>query len=163
MADQSHAVRRFGMTLIELMVAVSIIGLICVLAVPSYIKARRWAQNTQFINNVKKCAEALDYYGLTHGDYPPDTGPGEMPTGFEEFLPRHFEWEKTTSIGGVWDWDRAPNRDDKLHGCYAGLSVWRPSRTSVQMQEVDNRFDDGNLATGSFRARDEGYIYILEK
>jgi hypothetical protein len=30
------------------------------------------------------------------------------------------------------------------------------------MREIDQRIDDGDLSTGNFRARSQGYIYILE-
>ncbi|MFU8779872.1 MAG: prepilin-type N-terminal cleavage/methylation domain-containing protein [Kiritimatiellia bacterium] len=44
----------------------------------------------------------------------------------------------------------------------SGVSVYRPSRTAAEMQAIDARIDDGNLNTGNFRHRTDGYIYIIE-
>jgi prepilin-type N-terminal cleavage/methylation domain-containing protein len=151
-------------TILELMIVVSVIGLLAVLAIPAAWRARMRAQNSAFINDLRVVTDAaFEQYAITYGNYPPNAGPGAEPDGIRDLLPRSFSWTGKNSIGGLWDWDRAPTRADKLYGCYAGLSVFEPARTSAQMREIDRAIDDGNLETGKFRSRADGYIYILEE
>ena len=152
-----------GFTAMEIMIAVSIIGLLAVIAMPSLIKARFHAQNATFIHNLKAASAAFEQYTMSQGDFPENAGPGIMPGGMSEYMPRRIHWTSPTTIGGQWDWDRAPSKTETIFGCYAGVSVYRPERTSVEMQGIDAKIDDGDLSTGIFRSREDGYIYILEK
>ena len=153
-----------GFTIIELMIVVSIIGLLAVLAIPAMRKAHRRAQNSAFSNDMRSVANnAFEQYAIEKGDYPPDSPPGVVPPEIVPYLPKRFVWTAKTPIGGQWDWDRAPGRGETIHNVYAGLSVYKPSRTTPQMRELDTLMDDGNLLTGRFRSRTDGYIYILEE
>ena len=152
-----------GLTLIELMLVVSIIGLLAVLAIPAFMKARMRAKTSGFVNDLRSLYGAFQQYALENGDFPPDVPPGVMPVGMAEYLPRRLDWTAETRIGGHWDWDRAELRGTALHRCYAGVSVWNPGRTTKQMELIDEKIDDGNLVTGGFYARSNGYIYVLEK
>ena len=152
-----------GFTLLELMIVVTIIGLLAVMAIPAVWKARRRSQNTAFVNDLRILSGSVfEEYAIFKGDYPPEAAPGVVPAGIDEYLNPRVDWAEGPPIGGLWDWDRAPTRDQPLHGCYAGLSVHLPSRTSSQMRDIDARIDDGNLNTGNFRRKFNGYIYILE-
>ena len=153
-----------GMTMIEIMLVVAIVGLLSIIAIPSFQTARRRAQNTAFLNDLRTLVDSvLNQYAMAKGDYPADAAPGVLPTGVAEFMPRHYDWTAKTPIGGNWDWDRAAQRGQKVYGiCYAGLSVQTPDRTSEQMADIDKQIDDGDLSTGAFRSRDNGYIYTVE-
>ena len=72
-----------------------------------------------------------------------------------EYLGR-FPWTQPTSLGGQWDWD------DGQFGFKAGVSVYQPAAPVSQMQKIDQLIDDGDLATGGFRARSGGYISVIE-
>jgi len=152
-----------GFTLVEIMLVVSIIGLLAILAIPAVRKARMRAQDSAFVNDIRSVANnAFEQYAIEKGDYPPDAAPGVMPPEIVTYLPKRFVWTAKTPIGGQWDWDRAAGRGDTIHGVYAGLSVYQPSRTTPQMRDVDQLMDDGSLLTGRFRSRTDGYIYVLE-
>jgi len=56
-----------GFTLVELMVVVGIFGIILALAIPNFINARRRAQATTCINNMKLLYEAGQAYRLEQG------------------------------------------------------------------------------------------------
>ena len=153
-----------GFTLVEIMIVVSIIGLLTVLAIPAIRNAFLHAQNSTFISDMRSLTNnAFEQFAFERGDYPPNTAPGVVPLEIVPYLPKHFSWANKTPIGGRWDWDRAANRGDTIYGVYAGLSVYQPARTTPQMREVDKLVDDGNLLTGRFRSRLNGYIYILEE
>ncbi len=153
--------RRSGFTLIEIMIVVSIIGLLAVLAVPALQNTRRRAQDAAFLNDVRIVEQALEQHALEKGDYPVDALVATEPDGLGGYIKKSFSWSAKTHIGGAWDWDRGEHRGDKMHEiAYAGLSIIQPGRTTKQMEEIDARIDDGDLETGRFRAHDTGYIYV---
>ena len=154
---------RQGFTIIEIMIVVTIIGILAVIAIPYVREARKRSQDTRFMNDLRILSGNLfDVHAFEAGDFPSDEPAGVAPPAVTNALPKHFDWGKAPSIGGLWDWDRAPNRGQKVHGiCYAGLSVFMPGRTSEDLQVIDARFDDGNLNTGMFRVHANGCIYIL--
>jgi len=137
------------------MIVVAIISLLAMLAIPSFVKARRQAQLNQFINDLRVAVDAFMMYELEHGAYPPDRTPGVIPPGMADYL-RGIDWTGTTPVGGQWDWDYGQ------FGHVSGVSVYLPDRTPTEMREIDRRLDDGNLSTGLFRSRSQGYIYIIE-
>ncbi len=156
-------ISRTGFTILELMIVVSIIGLLAVLAIPAFMKIRQRAQDTAFINNLRQLSASMERYAITEGDYPTEAGAGVEPVRFKPYRPHHIDWTEKSHIGGHWDWDRAANRSTNIHGFYAGLTISHPERTSTQMTEIDERIDDGNIYSGEFRRISDGYTYILQK
>ena len=143
-------------TLVEIMIVVAIIGLLAAITIPSFIKARKKTLNTIFINDLRVACDAFNLYAIEKGRYPPDVTPSVMPAGMAEYLAK-TDWGKRTPIGGQWDWDY------RQFGSKAGVSVYMPDRTSVEMEEIDLMVDDGNLGTGIFQSRSQGYIMIIER
>ena len=150
-------------TILELMIVVSIIGLLAILAVPAALKQRMRARDSAFLNDLRILSAAFEQYAIERGDYPSDAGPGIEPAGFSSYMPARIRWDAETHIGGQWEWDRANNSAAKIYGVYAGLSVVNPKRTTLQMADIDVRLDDGDIDSGRFRRRDGGYIYVFEK
>ena len=91
--------RKNGFTLIEIMIAVGIIGLLAAIALPSLRKSRNNAQNAKFINDLRVAKDAVELYATLTGRYPTNEPPGIMPNVLSEYLPR-FNWSLPTSIGG---------------------------------------------------------------
>ncbi len=138
------------------MIVVAIIALLAVIAVPAYAKVRYNAQNARFIADLRTAKHAFLQYSFDHrGQYPPDVTPAISPAGMAEDQGR-FPWTERASIGGYWDWDNAQ------FGTQAGVSVYQPTASLDQLRQIDMIIDDGDLATGSFRARADGYISIIE-
>lgn len=149
--------RRTGFTLVEVMVVLGVVAMLAVIAFPAYAAARERSRNVRFASDLRVAAHAFDYYATANGAYPPDKTPGVIPVGMAEYLTK-IDWAGQTAIGGRWDWDYLQLQ----FGCRAGISVYQPTWSAAQMVKVDALIDDGNLATGEFRARSQGYIYILE-
>lgn len=143
-----------GFTLVEIMIVVVIIGLLAAMAVPAIQRYQRRTQNTRFLNDLRVIRDAIEVYTLEKGRYPVDGNAGFPPELNPLFPPE--QWSKPTPIGGVWDWDY------KQFGFTAGISVYQPTVSAQQMQEIDQMIDDGNLNTGIFRARSNGYIYVMQ-
>lgn len=145
-----------GFTLVEIMIVVAIIAVLAAVAVASFSKARRESRITAFVNDMRIATDAFNLYVMEHnGVYPPDVTPSVMPAGMSDYL-RKMRWAETTPVGGQWDWDL-----DQF-GFKAGVSVYRPTMGDVEMTRVDHKCDDGDLATGMFRKRADGYISIIE-
>jgi len=153
--DKPRCMKRRGFTLVEIMIVVAIIGLLAMIAVPAFMRARKEVQATRFMNDLRVAVSAFTLYVLENNGYPPDQVPGVIPPGMGDYL-RGMKWSEPTSIGGQWDWDY------EQFGYHAGVSVYQPARSDAEMREIDARIDDGNLATGVFRQRSQGYIYIIE-
>jgi len=148
--------RRAGFTLVEIMITVAIIGLLASLSMPSFVRARTKVFRTQFVNDLRIAGDAFQMYAMQRGGFPPSAEPAVIPEGMTNLLSK-MNWRDATSIGGRWEWDF------ERFGCKAGVSVVSPTFSGNQMAEIDAAVDDGDLTTGSFRSRNGGYIYVVEK
>lgn len=148
--------RSGGFTLIEIMIVVGIIAMLAAMAIGSFAVARRNSRNLAFVNDITKACNAFELYSIENGGYPADESPAIVPDGMAEYLPK-MDWTAETPIGGQWDWDNGQ------FGHTAGVSVFRPNRSRSRMVEIDRLLDDGDLRTGLFRRRAQGYIYIIER
>lgn len=140
------------------MIVVMIIALLAAMAIPGFSKARTLVRDTRFVNDLRVASNAFDYYAQANGDYPDDGMPGEIPVGMDEDL-RKVRWTRSTPIGGMWDWDFRQAQ----FGGRAGVSVYQPNRTDAEMAKIDAMVDDGNLTTGLFLKRSQGYIFFVQK
>jgi len=75
---------RKGFTLIELLVVIAIIAILAAILFPVFARARRAAQRTSCLNNLKQIGNGINMYTSDWDDrYPLVTGPGRI---FEETL-----------------------------------------------------------------------------
>jgi prepilin-type N-terminal cleavage/methylation domain-containing protein len=146
---------RQGFTLVEIMIAIGIIALLAAIAVPAFAKMRRTAQDKKFIADIRTISHAFEEYATANPTYPADGTPGVVPPEMAGSMPR-IDFTQVTSIGGQWDWDKG------VFGYVAGISVYQPSRTDSEMEDIDAALDDGVLTTGTFRKRTDGFIYVIE-
>lgn len=56
-----------GFTLVEIMIVIAIIGLLCAIAIPNYVRARANSQASACINNLRELSNAADQFALEHG------------------------------------------------------------------------------------------------
>ncbi len=148
---------RRGFTLVEIMIVVGIIGVLLLVAIPAYRNVSHRARIILYIRNLKTIVAAFNMYAADNDTFPPDTNPGVKPDGIEEYLNK-FNWDISTPLGGKWDWD------NQASGIKLGISVVGDGFDSVSFIEVDQRIDNGDLDTGSFRRMAANrYTFILEE
>lgn len=152
-------------TLIEIGIAAVIIGLLAALAIPSFKRSMMAARSDAVINDLRVFTTAYQHYLQDKGDWPEDSEPGNYPAGMEQYL-RATAWTNHSAIGGYYNWEyQAVHGGSKIRAAIAITSVGdNPvSSDKMQLEDIDRRFDDGNLNTGLFRL---GFglepVYIIE-
>jgi prepilin-type N-terminal cleavage/methylation domain-containing protein len=146
-----------GFSLLELMVVIAILGLLLMIAFPAWQRTRENSMSGRFISDLRLAVAAFELYAVENNGYPEDVLPGIVPEGMATYMPKRMDWTLPTAIGGQWDWDYLQ------FGVTAGVSVYTPNANIHQMRRMDRQIDDGNLATGMFRARASGYISVVEE
>jgi prepilin-type N-terminal cleavage/methylation domain-containing protein len=137
-----------GFTLVEIMIVVVIIGLLAALAIPSFQRVQRGAQNNRTANDFRIFAQAFEIYNTQHSTWPDNVGPGVVPIS-PVSMAGDFKvsvWRAATPLGGRWNWDKG-----LVSGIAASISISSFTCELAQLVELDARLDDGDLTTGSFR------------
>jgi type II secretory pathway pseudopilin PulG len=150
--------RRSAFTLVELMIIVAIMADIMVIALPAFLRARNQAQNARFITDLRTAAAAFEMYAAENNKYPAGTAAGVVPSGMTQYL-GGFPWSSGNAISTSWTW--APS----YQSCTATIRLTSASALDdLRMQDIDQRMDNGILATGAFRKADvSNYYYIIEQ
>lgn len=143
-----------GFTLVEILIVVVILGILAAVAMASFGSSSRDVGDKTFVSNLRAFAEQFAVYELRNGAWPAEQAAGVTPPEVGLLLDAN-NWGAGTPIGGQWDWDRG------VFGVTAALSVVAPDRTAAQMVAIDDLIDDGDIATGRFRTRAGGYMYVL--
>lgn len=114
-------------TLVELLIVISIIGLLAAAVFTFAHKAREDASLTRAKGDLRNLAIALELYANDHGGYPPDVSRG-VPAGLEEYM-SHGIMPKAAWPGAVFDWENwiNPNTGKPIYQisvrfCPAGAS-----------------------------------------
>lgn len=144
-----------GFTLIELMIVVTVLGLLASIALPAFARARETSRATLMYSDMRTAASAFEVYAMENSDYPPNSAPGVIPAGMAPYLGR-FRWDQPSPLGGTWNWDF------DRYGFRAAVSVTGHKGSDATMLELDGRVDDGVAGGGILRRRPNGHAYVLE-
>ncbi len=149
-----------GFSLIELLIVVSIVGVVASIAIPSLIRNRELAHARAVASNLQTFAKGFQTYQVVRGSYPTDWhlgGPYHLPPGMEDFIAAET-WAEETPLGGNYNWE-GPNNYP-----YAGISLYNSTASEELITLVDQMLDDGDLDQGIFRETPNGrYTYIIEE
>lgn len=145
-----------GFTLIELMIAVVILGVLASIAVPLFSNYVRNSRAATFASDIRILANAGSQYSLESGWWVPDAPSGEFPEELEGYFSRR-KFELGSSLGGQWDFEQ-----DGLGDFTSAVGVDGPAESDEIFAVVDKRIDDGNLSTGLFqKLASDRYYYII--
>jgi prepilin-type N-terminal cleavage/methylation domain-containing protein len=150
----THSRASAGFSLIELMVAVTLLSILFLLAVPTYQKLQRKARTAAIVNDFQVFATALQAKAHEAGSWPPEAGPGVVPAGMTPEEIKFDDWSHVTPIGGHFDWE-----NDQLHNGVrfrAAIAITDTTDAPLvfdyeQLLDIDRAIDDGDLTTGNFR------------
>jgi prepilin-type N-terminal cleavage/methylation domain-containing protein len=70
---KTSAQRKLGFTLLEIMIVVSLIGMLASIAIPNLVKARSQSQVNACVNNLRQIDDATQQWALEHGAGPAST------------------------------------------------------------------------------------------
>jgi type II secretory pathway pseudopilin PulG len=153
-------------TLVEIGVVTLIIGLLATLAVPQLKKTIITTRSTTVINDLRVFSQAFTSYLHDKGDWPPEQATaGKIPTGMVDYL-RQSNWERITPIGGYYNWEKNQKHNSRTVRAAIVIStkgLVKVTSDRAQLQDIDRKFDDGNLATGNFLLGSANApLYIIE-
>jgi prepilin-type N-terminal cleavage/methylation domain-containing protein len=141
--DRGGELQVAGFTLVELMIVVTIIGLLLSIALPEFSNYRLNAKIARTASEMRSLSTAFVAYKAGMSVYPEDSHE-TLPPGMEQFINPAI-WADETPLGGHYNWE-GPDVYP-----YAGLSILDPTAPPHAVVILDQMLDDGDLATGKFR------------
>jgi prepilin-type N-terminal cleavage/methylation domain-containing protein len=157
--SQSHR----GFTLVEIMVVVTIIGILATLAQPAFKAAGLSTKASTFVNDVRVFSEGFYRYAQENGKYPGvQRGRDRFPPDMDGYI-NETAWRRTTPLGGWYSWDDF--RGNRRSGHKGAIMIIRSNLKMTELRAIDRIIDDGNISTGILQIRNGGrrIYYILEK
>lgn len=146
-----HRFRAF--TTIELMIVVTIIGIVSALARPAFLQVLLSVRSNALMNDFRVFSAGFAQYAQTNGAYPASyTKAGGFPPTMQGLI-NQTQWKRRSPIGGNY----AFLKDNSIRGVryrallrVSGSGAAKITLTSAQLLRLDRKSDNGNLATGQF-------------
>ena len=145
-----------GFSIIELMVVVSVVGMLSVMAWPSFQRVQRETTATRLSNDFRVYSATFEMHALEQGKWADDGIGNELPDSIKPYF-SNSGWSSEPPTGGYWGWEKGTLD-------YTAAIVLVPASDNIELFiRIDRILDDGNLATGNFLKLPSRYLYILER
>jgi len=150
--DQPKTIKRRGFSLVEVVLAIVIIGILTSIAIPAFQKVRRQANISKFVNDLRSMSGQFEGYHFANARWPEHSPAGQLPPGVEGYVSQG-SFSQTNAVGSAWRW---------YNSGIVGLAVeyGATDREIVLYQDIAERIDNGDLFSGRFRL-DGGPQYLV--
>lgn len=118
--------RRVGFTMVELLMSMTIVGLLSSIAVPKFREVRRRATATQIMGDFDVMRHATLSFYVDSGYFPKEAGSGKMPAGLKKYLPNKFTFKKPQWTMDYENWTGKKSKAYKSTGIIIGISFTVP-------------------------------------
>lgn len=150
--------KRSGFSVIEIMLAVVIIGLLAAIAIPAFQKIREQADIAKFISDLRTMSGQFEGYHFANAGWPAHTPAGELPPEVSGYV-NEGSFIQPNSVGGEWKWYNT--------GGLVGLAVeyGATDRELILYQAIAERIDDGDFFDGRFKFGDseKTLVWVLNE
>ena len=137
------------------MVVVLIIGILSVMAWPSFQRVQRETAAVRISNDFRVYSATFETHAMEQGQWAPDGVSNDLPDSVKSYF-TNSNWTMTPPTGGYWDWEK-----DQYNLTAAVALVPQNDNTELFIK-IDRILDDGNLTTGNFIKLPSRYLFILE-
>ena len=155
---------KFGFTIIELMIVVTIIGILAALAIPLFQIIVKKSRLSTLANDLRIHSGAIHQYAMQQGDYPPTfNSAGVIIPGMDGLLAT--SWKEPSPVGGVYTWVYTRTGKPENRGAYIQIVQTGTHPFTVSLADIvslDDRIDDGNLATGYMQVSGSRIRYFVK-
>lgn len=141
--------RRRGFTLIEMLMVVTIIGVLSSIAVPKYRAVKRRALATQIVGDVDVVRLATMSFFVDSSYFPDEEDAGDVPPGLRPYLPNNFRFKKPEWTLDYENW--TSSKRSRKTGVVIGVSFTTRDRelgrTAISLFGNNPKFTIGSRYT----------------
>lgn len=154
---------RNGFTMVEIIVVVTVIGILAAMVVPKFANAQSEAAVAAAGEDMIGMSRAIEYNYTENGFWPAETAAGVAPPEILARFKGENPFAKPCPIGGVYDYEYTSTPDGVVTKISLKATLTSPAPSISDALSLDAFFDDGVLDTGRFQADGLGYSYRISK
>ena len=140
---------RKGLTLLELVAVILVLGILAVVAAPKFFDTVAHATAMSELSNASAFLKAVEVFESQNQRLPNDAGPGSLPADLVALLPANM-FANSSPAGGVYDWDGPPPHSTNELKLVLPSGTYAP--TAAFYLKMEESADDNSATTGWIRA-----------